>query len=267
MRVAAAQLPPMHASADKIFTTGNAVIMLDGASAIEPVPVAPDIYADALGTHLRDHLDADPAADLVEVLAAAIADVTAHCGLRAGHSPSSTVTIVRHHGDDLDVLVLGDNLVVLPPAAVSDDRMDRLDLAARRAYRQRLAAGYGFDDEHRRTLRDLQAAQAGLRNRAGGYWIAEADPRAAHHAVTRRFPVADVPWAVLATDGAYEPVRHLNIDDWAHLATLTSTGLHDLLSQCQDWEATVDPLAQDLPRAKQSDDKSLALATFHPDGD
>lgn len=43
---------------------------------------------------------------------------------------------------------------------IRDDRMDRLELAPRPKYRECLAAGTGYDDEHRALLRELQTEQA-----------------------------------------------------------------------------------------------------------
>ncbi|WP_167111008.1 hypothetical protein [Amycolatopsis viridis] len=72
MRVATAQLPPIEDSDDKIFTTSNAVIVLDGASAFVPVPVPASTYADRLGRELVACLNERPDADLGVVLADAI---------------------------------------------------------------------------------------------------------------------------------------------------------------------------------------------------
>ncbi|WP_284741839.1 hypothetical protein [Amycolatopsis sp. RTGN1] len=256
------QLPAIHASDDKIATTDNAVIMLDGASAFVPVPVAPAVYADELATRLTRELVRTPGDDLVELLAAAIHDVAGRLDLRPGRSPSSTVTILRAHDGWLDVLLLGDNLVVLPGATLTDPRLSQLDLEPGRRYRKRLAHGTGFDETHRSILRELQTQQAARRNRAGGYWIAEADPAAACHALTRRFRLDDVPWAGLATDGAYKPMRHLGLDDWPRLASCDAAVLQRILRRCENWEARRDPAAIELPRAKRHDDKSIAFARF-----
>nr|CTQ99243.1 hypothetical protein [Kibdelosporangium sp. MJ126-NF4] len=253
------QLPPLGDSDDKIYTTANSVVMLDGASAFLPVPVSPSEYAEALGGHLQGLLERSPAGDLRQTLAMAIHAVVDDLDLRPGCSPSSTVTIVRWLEDFLDVLVLGDNLVATPGQIITDERIDQLDLAPRRAYRQRLAEGHGFDATHHAILRTLQAQQAERRNREDGYWIAEAEPTAAEAAVVTRLPLSAAPWLVLATDGAYEPMRHLELDDWEHLATLDEVGLQRVLNRCQRWEAEVDPLARELPRAKPHDDKSLAV--------
>ncbi|GAB3480779.1 hypothetical protein [Amycolatopsis cihanbeyliensis] len=262
MRVSAAQLPAAADSDDRVFTTENAVIMLDGATAFLPVPVAAGTYADRLGRHLRDALNAAPDGDLREVLAGAI-ERTAHAlEISPGASPSSTVTIARELEHTVDILVLGDNLVMLPDETLTDDRMDRLDLAPRRKYRERLAAGSGYDDEHLALLGELQIRQAECRNQPGGYWIAEADPASAEHAlVTTRTP-GSTPWAVLATDGAYTTMDYLGLDDWPTMPTADANDLGALLHHCEAWEAHADPDAQELPRAKRHDDKSLAVVAF-----
>ncbi len=262
INVAAAQFPPRDASDDKIFTTRTAVIMLDGASAHTPVPVSPSTYADTLGRHLRDHLDRDPEADLADVLADAITGTTARLELVAGASPSSTVTILRRRGDHIDILMLGDNLLVLPDQTITDPRLDNLDIPEHRHYRQRLAAGTGFDDTHRDLLAALQRRQAACRNTLGGYWIAETDPAAAYHAIHTTVHIEQNPWAVLATDGAYKPMRHLGIADWVDIGTRRSAELKGILIRCHSWEHDIDPDARILPRAKRHDDKTLVTARF-----
>ncbi|NKQ55378.1 hypothetical protein HFP15_21050 [Amycolatopsis sp. K13G38] len=267
MRVTTAQLPPMEESADKIFVTPHAVIMLDGASAFVPVPVPASDYADHLGRLLANALTtdptADPTADLPDILAEAIRSTASHFDLRAGESPSSTVTIARERDDYLDLLVLGDNTVILPGGEIlTDDRMDRLNLEPRRKYRERLAAGHGYDDEHRALLRELQTQQAELRNREDGYWIAEADQDAAQHSITLTRDRRSTAWAVLTTDGAYNTMDRVGLTDWSGYASADTSRLGDLLQQCHEWERVRDPSARFLPRAKQHDDKAIATARF-----
>lgn len=148
-------------------------------------------------------------------------------------------------------------MAVLPDVVITDDRMDALDLEPRRAYRERLSAGGGYDDRHREILRSLQTEQAALRNRKGGYWIAEASEEAAQHALIELRRADEVPWLVLATDGAYDPMRHLGLSDWPQVCAMDDDELHGLLVQCQAWESEVDPSGEALPRAKRHDDKSL----------
>lgn len=258
MRVTTAQLPPMGESADKIFVTPNAAIMLDGASAFVPVPVPASTYADHLGRLTAAALTATPDADLPQVLADAIAGTAEHLDLKAGESPTSTVTIAREHAGELDVLLLGDNTLILPGEIITDNRMDQLNLAPRRKYRDRLAAGTGYDDEHRALLYELQTQQARHRNQPSGYWIAETDPVAADHAITTRRPATAAPWAILATDGAYNTMKHIGLTTWSTIAQASADQLNDLLRRCQLWERENDPAANQLPRAKRHDDKSLA---------
>ncbi|MEV5299645.1 hypothetical protein [Amycolatopsis methanolica] len=251
----------MEESADKIFVTPHAVILLDGASAFVPVPVPASAYADYLGRFLADALTVDPAADLQEILAEGIKATAAHYDLRAGESPSSTVTIARERDEHLDLLLLGDNTVILPGGEIlTDDRIDRLDLEPCRTYRERLAAGHGYDDEHRALLRELQRQQAQYRNKPGGYWIAETEPAAAHEAVLLTRALKSATWGILATDGAYNTMTHLGFTAWPAYATAEAGHLTAMLRFCEHWERERDPGGRALPRAKLQDDKALVTA-------
>lgn len=260
MDVRRAELPGSDHSDDRTIVGSNFVIMLDGASAFRPVPVPASAYVDRLGSRLVEWLDRSPQADLREVLRHAIDDTAAALDLHlhAGSAPSSTVTIFRCGAGQADALVLGDNLLAVPGETIVDRRLDTVASDLRRAYRDRLARGTGYDQDHHRILQHLQEHQAASRNRTHGYWIAEADPTAAVHAIVRHWDPAPG-WAVLATDGAYEPLAHLGIDDWSAVAAANSDTLASLLRRCHLWESETDPLAVQLPRAKVHDDKSLAV--------
>lgn len=262
MKTSTAQLPPYEDSDDKVLTTENAVIVLDGASAFRPVPVPASLYAHTLGRSLQRALSGDLAADLRETLADAISTTAQALELSTGDSPTSTVAIVRRLHDQVEVLVLGDSPVILPDAVISDDRIDELDLPERSTYRSRLASGTGYDEAHRTLLKDLQAKQLEYRNRSDGYWIAETDPIAAHHALVSSHRLDEAPWCVLATDGAANVLDHLNLMPWSTLATKNSDELDALLQQCRTWEAVNDPDGKELPRAKRHDDKTLAVVDW-----
>lgn len=261
MHVSTAQLPPGGGD-DVIVTTGDAVIMLDGASAFTPVPVPASVYADSLARDIARIMGTRPGGDLRGILADAITATAHNLDLRPGASPSSTVIIFRRAGNYADCLVLGDSLAVLAGQAITDGRLARIGQGIRERYRERLTDGHGYNDEHRHLLRELQREQARWRNRAGGYWIAEADPGAAEQALATQYPADSVPWAVLATDGAYKTMTHLGLADWSALHDASAQDLADLLQQCHSWEASDDPDGQKLPRAKRHDDKSLAVAEF-----
>nr|WP_019808792.1 hypothetical protein [Saccharomonospora halophila] len=258
-----AQLPPIEDSADKVFTTTEAVVVLDGASAFVPVPVPAATYADHLGRNILAGLG-DSDAHLRAVLAEAIDRTAGELNLSPGSSPSSTVLILRRRADEVDVLALGDSVVILPDETMTDDRIDSLDLTPRSNYQERLRAGAGYDDTHAQLLRELQNQQATHRNAPDGYWIAEAEPNAADHALMTTRPVEATPWAVLATDGAYNTIEATGLDDWPSIAASTREDLAELLERCRTWERDRDPDGQQLPRAKRHDDKAIAAVRFEP---
>lgn len=262
VRIAQATLAGAGPSQDRILSTAQAVVLLDGATALVPTAVPPTVYVDTLGSALVCGLSTNTNTDLRKVLADAIARTATLLRLLPGQSPSSTVAMVRVVDHDADVLVLGDSQIVTPGETYRDDRLSHVAAAQRTAYRSRLAHGAGYDDTHRTMIRALQAEEARWRNRPGGYWIAEADPTAARHAIVAHLPA--VPWLVLSTDGAYRPMRHLGRDDWEGIAKTDAVGLAAILDGVHRWETDDDPDGCALPRAKRHDDKSLIAVT--PDG-
>jgi len=261
MRVATAMLPDATSSQDRIFTTPNAVILLDGASAFVPVEVSPSTFVDTLGRFLVEGLAADPRISLTDLLAQAIEKSASVLDLCPGTSPSSTVAIARQDGDLLDLLVLGDSQIATPGGIYVDHRIAHIAQMQRAAYRARLAEGHGYDKTHRELLRALQIEQAAHRNIDGGYWIAEADPAAAHHAITVTENHESTPQLVLATDGAYRPMQHLGLDDWTAVAYQLDVELESTLKALERWEQHDDPNGLALPRAKRHDDKAIAAVT------
>jgi hypothetical protein len=266
MRISTAQLPLPPHGADRVAAVGSAVVVLDGASAIEPVSVPPGVYAGCLGASITAALTARPQAALAGVLAGAIEAAARSLGLTGQDCPSSTVAIARATGSQVDLLVLGDSFIFYDTgsgaAVLTDDRLAALSLPEQREYRERLRAGGGYDPAHRALLRRLQRQQRQHRNRPDGYWIAEKDPAAAGHARTLTLP-ASTCWAVLATDGAVTTARHLGLDDWQAIADYDPAELTRLLQRCHDWEEHTDPGGQLLPRARQHDDKTIASVRHH----
>ncbi|WP_313663680.1 hypothetical protein [Cellulosimicrobium cellulans] len=258
MRVATAMLPDARSSQDRIFTTQNAVIILDGASAFVPVKVSPTTYVDTLGRLLVEGLAAEPEGQLTDLLAQAIEESVFLLDLQPGSSPSSTVAIARIRTGEVDLLVLGDTAIATPSGVVIDNRLSTIAEEERQDYRARLLNGWGYDKTHAELLRKLQAEQARYRNVAGGYWIAEATPDASAHALCSTLPLTANSWLVLATDGAYRPLLHLGREDWSSIATRDERELHDLLLEIESWEATADPNGIAHPRAKRHDDKAIA---------
>ncbi|MEU4807920.1 hypothetical protein AB0H20_01835 [Nocardia fluminea] len=246
---------------DRLVVTDNALIVLDGATAHDPSMPTAGEYVDHLAADLADSVES--ALPLREVLRDSIKRTTAALGISPGVAPSSTVVLVRVEPDAVDSLVLGDSSVIFGEPSGSfairtDDRLSRLDLEEADMYRERLRAGHGYDETHRSILRSLQIAERTQRNRPGGYWIAEADPDAASHALHIRYPRDAVCWLVAATDGVSDPLPMLGLR-WSDVAKMPTHELHALLARMQTWEAEADPDGARLPRAKRHDDKTVAV--------
>ncbi|MEQ3550914.1 hypothetical protein WIS52_10555 [Pseudonocardia nematodicida] len=262
MRAATAQLAGGERNADRVLVAEDAVVVLDGATAFEPVDLDPGEYAEAIGREIVRRL---PGATITDAVAGAIEDTADAYDLRAGQSPSSTVTVLRVREEEADLYVLGDSPIHYGTGGwvnlLRDGRLDHLAPAERAAYVDALRAGRGYTALHRRILVQLQQEQQRHRNRPGGYWIAEANPDAAHHGVTRAVPREEISWAVLGTDGATDLLTDRADTAWPHIAAYDDAQLQDLLVRLHRWERDADPNGQRLPRAKRHDDKTLAAIT------
>jgi hypothetical protein len=100
------------ASEDRIFTTENGAVVLDGVTGSGASRLSPGGYADALGLSLARALAGAAGADLRDVLAEAIAATASRYHLEPGCSPQGTVAVARW-GARLDLLVLGDTIAVV----------------------------------------------------------------------------------------------------------------------------------------------------------
>ena len=256
---ATAQLAGGRVQCDRAFVGGDYVVVLDGASPHRPVPVSVPSYVDCLGEAITSRLDAGTGQELSTTLAEAIAETRDRLNLVTHDSPSSTVAMARIGTDTVDFLVLGDSLITHPTGNLIDLRLDDVAIAERRRYSDRLNHGYGYDSIHKELLHELQNAQVRHRNTDGGYWIAEAEPHAANHALTLTIARNDVSWFIISTDGAYESLEQLRRDNWEQLSHLDSLSLGQLLQDCHDVEAA-DPDGRRWPRAKIHDDKTIVVA-------
>lgn len=247
---------------DRCFTDDSLVVVLDGASAYDP-SVSPDAseYVDTLGPLLMGAITGTPGIDLRDALAEAIRQTADKLALIPGKGPSSTVSIVRWSDETVDVLVLGDSPVVVQFTDGSEETivqhpMDHIAPDLRRLYRERLSAGHGYDEEHRRTLAEIQRQEAKVRNQHEGHYVAEADPVAASHAETETRLTQSVRFIVAATDGAVHPIDHLG-RSYDELRHLVGAALGALLEELQTWESIEDPNGRALPRSKRHDDKTV----------
>ncbi|MFL6143607.1 MAG: hypothetical protein ACJ72N_17315 [Labedaea sp.] len=251
-------------SEDVVVVRPDAVIVLDGATTLRPELPSGGWYARRLAETIAARLDR--ATPLTDVLAAAIEALAAEAALVPGAAPSSTVAMLRWTGETVDALVLGDSPVVAFGTGGTRVLADeRLGSVPRRSggYRDRLRTGAGYGPEHVLALRGSGAAMDGLRNRPGGFWVAEADPAAAHQARTASWPLSTVDQVLLATDGVSCGVDdYLVFDGWPAVLDLVATsGVGAVLAAVRAAEQT-DPDGKRWPRPKPHDDQALVLVDF-----
>ena len=223
---------------DRIVRLPNAVVLLDGATSPTPRERDGGWHSRHLAAELT-HVTDDQ--DLADQLARAIARLAATHGLTPGDSPSSTVAITRWTATAVDVLVLADS-----PVVVFTD------------------AGVEAVADHR--LRDLRGRVDRItdwRNREHGWWVAEADPAAAHRAVRARWPRDRVRAVLMATDGVSCGVDDYGLfADWQTVLHITSEmGPEAVLDEIRAAEEG-DADRTKWPRPKVHDDQALAVIRF-----
>ncbi|GAA1205920.1 protein phosphatase 2C domain-containing protein [Prauserella alba] len=221
----------------------GAVAVLDGATEQRPGLPSGGWYAEQLGERLRETLRSSP--DPGRALAAAIHAVTRDHDLQASASPSSTVALACWSAEVVEVLVLADSPVAKfgtgGVEVVADERLSRLRAAGR--------------------LRTRAAVDA-LRNHHDGFWVAEADPAAATHAVRAQWPRSEVQTLILATDGVAAGVTDYELFDWHGLHRLAHTrGPQAVLDVVRDAEHR-DRDRTRWPRPKIHDDQALVVVDF-----
>ncbi|HEY4023280.1 MAG TPA: hypothetical protein VGM75_31650 [Pseudonocardiaceae bacterium] len=251
---------------DRIVVLDNAVIVLDGATALSQRDHTTTWYVDHLGAELASQLDANPLADLRDTLAEAIATLAANHNLTPGTAPSSTAALLRWTSTHIDALVLADSPIIAftstGPDVLADDRIAALPKRPG-GYRARLADGGGFTPDHATALRAAGARTGKLRNVPGGFWVAEADPAAAYQARTRTWPRTEVEAVLMTTDGVSSGVDDYHILTWQQAHDLATThGPQAVLDKVRKAEKE-DPAGTRWPRPKQHDDQALALIRFH----
>lgn len=250
-------------SEDRVVRLPHAVILADGATSLRDDLPSGGWYAGQLTTAVGRELTATPDGDLRSLLGQAIGAVAHEHDLVPGAAPSSTVAILRWNESTVDALVLADSPVVvftdLGPHLLADDRIAGLGPGP---YRRRLREGGGYGPVHEAAVRDAGAGFARMRNVDGGYWVAEADPAAAAHARTARWPREHVDTALLASDGVSCGVDDYHIFDWSQVYEhVVREGPGAVLTMVRAAE-NADPDGVRWPRPKRHDDKTLVAVRF-----
>ncbi|HWM02147.1 MAG TPA: hypothetical protein VNP92_07385 [Actinophytocola sp.] len=253
-------------SEDVVVVLPNAVVLLDGATTLRPGLPSGGWYASRLAGQLAGRLTGFPDMDLADLLAGSIRAVARDNGLEPGESPSSTVALVRWDAKKVEGLVLADSPVVAftgdGPQVLADDRLTQIPRRGG-GYRAQLRDGAGYGEAHLDALRTSATAVGRLRNTEGGFWVAEADPDAAHEAKRASWPRPEVRTVLLASDGVSCGVDDYGLfPDWSAVLTLVGEqGAQAVLDVVRAAEES-DPDGARWPRPKPHDDQALAVVDF-----
>ncbi|WP_409461615.1 protein phosphatase 2C domain-containing protein [Amycolatopsis sp. GA6-003] len=230
---------------DHIALLDHSILVLDGATSPTPALPPGGWYAHLLRDQLAEELTTHPTQDLSQALATAITAVAKTHALTPGNSPSSTVSILRWNDTTIEALVLADSPIVafghFGTDVVSDDRLLSL--------RTNGLLQTGKDVRRRRNAED-------------GFWVAEADPSAAHQAVRRSWPREDVDAVLIATDGVAIGVDEYGLFTWQEVLQLAKNKGPEAVLDAVRAAENGDPHAVRWPRAKRHDDQVLVLADF-----
>lgn len=252
-------------SEDVVVVLANAVLVLDGATTLLPGRRSGGWYATLLAGQIAGRLTGYPDMDLADLLAAAIQALAREQGLVPGDAPASTVAMVRWSDESIEGLVLGDSPIVAVagdgPRVLADERLATLPRTGP-GYRSRLRAGGGYGDDHVAALRTSAVGVDRLRNTEGGYWVAEADPDAAYHAVRDTWARDDVRQLLLASDGVSCAVDDYGILDWPAAVELVTTGGAQAMLDAVRAAEEEDRDGARWPRPKPHDDQALVVVDF-----
>lgn len=271
MQVAlASQAAPNRAeNEDAALHLGQLVGVFDGVTKPRDTDTgcshSPAWYVQRLTARLRDVFRVQPTATLPDGLAEAITHVRAdhggQCDLGNPATPAAAVCLVRGSSERLEYLILSDCTLVVDEGvqvtALTDERFARTIAQLRTKAR---AEGLATPPALGHT-----PGKWDLVNRPEGYWIAGANPEAAHKAVLGDFPLTGsgrIRRAALLTDGASCAVDLYEIMDWRKLLdTLSSEGPEQLIRRVRQIE-NEDRGGEKFPRFKRHDDSTAALCLF-----
>lgn len=241
---------------DWFFAVPELVIVLDGATARTDTGCSHGTawYTRQLGGALIESGGA------LDIAIRQVAGRHPECDLSHPATPAAAVAVLRTAGRALEYLVLGDVTVLLDGAdgleVVVDDRVAATAVPERRDA-DRFAIGSSGKQS---ALVRMKHAELAVRNTAGGYWIAAADPDVARYARTGRVALARLRRFAVLTDGAAQLVEPFGLVDWAGLLDLLgSAGPGEAIRRLRAAEAT-DPEGRRWPRNKRSDDATIVFA-------
>jgi hypothetical protein len=140
---------------------------------------------------------------------------------------------------------------------VADERLAGTAPAERVAYREYLRHGGGFDTHLAALIANVQQTERRSFNQPHGFWVAEAEPAAAHQSLERTLPADELATLILMTDGAAAGASDYQLAEWAGLPDeLARSGVSAWLRRVHATEVS-DPHGRRWPRTKRHDDKTV----------
>lgn len=183
------------------------------------------------------------------------------CDLAHPGTPSAAIGIVRDTGERIEWASLGDVAVLVDTisdgvSVTSDDRVSHTAVAERQECdRHELGTQAKLDAIHAMKPKELAS-----RNREGGYWIASAEPAAAHHALTGSVQRSAVQSFAVYSDGVAR-ARNFGLarDEGELLDQLHQQGPGRVIAAVRQAERD-DPRGKLVPRNKATDDATAIVA-------
>jgi Protein phosphatase 2C len=184
------------------------------------------------------------------------------CDLAHPGTPSATVIMVRIKDGILDYLVLADSVLLL---RLADDQIrvltDDREAITGQSLRREMDALPAGTAEHRVAHREYVRAMRAYRNRDHGFWVADAQPTAAAHALTGSVNLADLRDLALLSDGASRLADRFGLlSHRAVMDLLRDRGPSELIAQTRAAEAS-DPSGNHWPRGKATDDATAVYCS------
>jgi hypothetical protein len=185
-------------------------------------------------------------------------------GADGRETPAASFVFVRLLGEEIEVVRLGDCVVLLESTngavtVLDHPVLQRIEAETKQAVLDLRAAGIADPQEIRRQMMPALRAQRRRRNRSDGYGVLAAERSCLSMITLDRFPVRAVRRVLLASDGYYRLVDHYHAVSDTELVRETELhGADVLLRKLRAIEAG-DPLGAEYPRLKISDDATAVL--------
>jgi hypothetical protein len=192
-------------------------------------------------------------------------------GADGWETPAASFALVRLLGDEIEVVRLGDCLVLLEFSdgavkALEHPVLEQIEAQTRRAILELRAAGIADPKVIRDRMMPQLRAQRRRRNRPDGYGVLAPEQSCVSMIQVDRFPTRSLRRVLLASDGYYRLVDHYHTRNDADLVRDTDhNGADALLKEVRAIEAE-DPLGAVYPRLKICDDATALLIGIDQNG-